>query len=1225
MIVTVSEHEISKTVVSDQNRFTITVFGCELTVLRIQNHHTLRIPGYMQLLSQTEHACRMEYILQKDEDIATVDFYENDVGFDTYRYCDCGDKLTIGGHVEDDIYIQDHAIPPHAITILPKENAIHCTCDALYCNEKRIHDSTIDVTALYAILQLRFAICNDMIIFNGAEGIYCVNEPYVHHAVTLAQRKPVCFTSQLHKPLPSFTISVHIKDERTTPQVAEDNILLMTLPSILMAAGALASALLMRIDDADATLLDYLPSMIMPLIMLVSAMVFMPLQRIMRKRRFRRGEEDNKKAYEKVLNEQEETIVAQKRDIVEQLSLLYVMPEILIAKMKEGILSCFNLYDGQFLSLRLGIAPLPFVFQDRSDGVMDERHKVFDEHIRQKEEGPFVLSIEKGMGYLFISHDTHVFEEIPAKLALTHRPDDLVFVFLKNEDMPVYCTMLPHAEYGGKTMIMRPGEYNKACMHMDYAHIVIAYHSLPEDLCMDYAPVFVCGETMQEDQRYAVICDLDSGFYENRKEHVYCHFLKDTMTMPFMDIAMQLAVQHIQTESENSPSFFSVHDIIDTRDLAIETYWTNSHGNIFLQAVCGEDQDGQRIVIDLDETKDGPHGLVAGMTGSGKSEFLIALLLDIAVHNSPLDVSFVIFDFKGGGMLQALMAEGKPLPHIAGTLTNLDGYEVERVLYALKETCRKRQELFMGMHEVTNENISHIDDYRRVWKKDMGFPVLSHLLIVIDEFAELKKEQPQFMDELISIARIGRSLGIHLLLATQKPAGIISEQIRANMSFTVCLKVKDVQDALEVINDRRPASLMKPGEFYLSSRNAIRYGRAAYPGTKIREETITCYDTKHDVIYSSAGKEERETEREVLMEKILEAAERTNLSAERVYHKLPDNVDTMALHNENAFGILDDYRHGNLIFVKREPILAIWGTDRKERENCRKAIFYTLFDQAEEGNEIYLIDPEDVRYSACTNTCGILTCEERERLMSLDERIRMSGQPITIVVEDVETFLNGHEDNAALLHKWLKNAGNNLQLILFLRVSGDLRYRDLACISQRAIIKGTNVQEAAAILETTVQAAVLKRGMVMKWDGYASEVVLPDITETMEEALIQQKTGPKAFSLWKIPEVIPFETKDGLLLLGIDKTNGEKVFVKDLPPFITESEETRAMLSMIYGTEVKLGIEPMMNEEPVLYAGYCSSFSLPYQLHVKEDIKDGEGLYVQDGKMVHLILCNRSR
>ena len=172
------------------------------------------------------------------------------------------------------------------------------------------------------------------------------------------------------------------------------------------------------------------------------------------------------------------------------------------------------------------------------------------------------------------------------------------------------------------------------------------------------------------------------------------------------------------------------------------------------------------VYLDLHEKYHGPHGLVAGTTGSGKSEILQTYILGAATLFHPYEIGFVIIDFKGGGMVNQF----KGLPHLIGAITNIDGKAIERSLKSIKAELLKRQTLF------AEADVNHIDKYIKAYKEGKVKTALPHLVIIVDEFAELKAEQPEFMKELISAARIGRSLGVHLILATQKPAGQVNDQ-----------------------------------------------------------------------------------------------------------------------------------------------------------------------------------------------------------------------------------------------------------------------------------------------------------------------------------------------------------------------------------------------------------------------------------------------------------------
>lgn len=187
----------------------------------------------------------------------------------------------------------------------------------------------------------------------------------------------------------------------------------------------------------------------------------------------------------------------------------------------------------------------------------------------------------------------------------------------------------------------------------------------------------------------------------------------------------------------------------------------------------GVDTLGDTFMLDLHEKFHGPHGLVAGMTGSGKSEFIITYILSLAINYNPQEVQFVMIDYKGGGMAKSF----ENLPHTVGIITNLDGAAIKRSLVSIESELKRRQAIFAAASKKVN--ISNIDiyKYQKLYREGKVDEPLSHLFIISDEFAELKTQQPEFMTQLISAARIGRSLGVHLILATQKPSGVVDDQI----------------------------------------------------------------------------------------------------------------------------------------------------------------------------------------------------------------------------------------------------------------------------------------------------------------------------------------------------------------------------------------------------------------------------------------------------------------
>jgi S-DNA-T family DNA segregation ATPase FtsK/SpoIIIE len=204
-----------------------------------------------------------------------------------------------------------------------------------------------------------------------------------------------------------------------------------------------------------------------------------------------------------------------------------------------------------------------------------------------------------------------------------------------------------------------------------------------------------------------------------------------------------------------------------------------------LRAVIGESAAGPHV---LDLRLHGPHALVGGTTGAGKSEMLQSWIVGMALSNSPQRLTFLLVDYKGG----SAFSDCVNLPHTVGLVTDLSPHLVRRALTSLSAELRYRENI---LHRKRAKDLASLE-------RDGDPDAPPSLVIVVDEFAALVQEVPEFVDGVVNVAQRGRSLGLHLILATQRPSGVIRENLRANTNLRIALRMADAADSTDVIGTK---------------------------------------------------------------------------------------------------------------------------------------------------------------------------------------------------------------------------------------------------------------------------------------------------------------------------------------------------------------------------------------------------------------------------------------
>ncbi len=838
-----------------------------------------------------------------------------------------------------------------------------------------------------------------------------------------------------------------------TPIRKDETSFIMTFGPMFTMALTSFSTLFMTISNVNNNVTTWrqsIPSLIGAASMFLSMLIWPSLSRIFERKKREKQEKKRIKKYSEYLDEKTKeinSIIAKQSQTLRDKYIPLVECANIIMRKKSNLWER-NISQSDFLTLRLGIGNMP-VFADikySKEGFSMEEEDILRTKIKEVVESRNMLTdvpitfslVQKNITSIIGNDDVlhDFFKGILLQLMTFHSYENLKIVVLTNKEHATYFDYFRNIPYlfdDMKTIRFFAtdiDETKELSLYLEKIYqdrkasdvefgLVPPYYLILTDNYHMYRDIEIIKDILKGGKNYGFSLMIFSNKLQNLpsecKNFINVNIERSGMFESEISAGNQREfktefcdeldigecirkISNIPIEFNNddkalpnSISFLGMYNVGKIEQLNIMQRYQNNNSQKSLSVPVGIDKSGGLLKLDLHEKYHGPHGLIAGMTGSGKSEFIITYILSMAINFSPEDVSFILIDYKGGGLAGAFenREKGTSLPHLAGTITNLDVSEMNRSLASIESELRRRQQLFNEARDLLGESTVDIYKYQKYYKEGKVKEAIPHLFIISDEFAELKSNQPEFMEKLIQAARIGRSLGVHLILATQKPSGVVNDQIWSNTRFRVCLKVQDKSDSNEMIKAPDAAFLKQAGRFYLQVgyNELFALGQSAWCGAqyfptekikkKVDQSVIVIDDIGNTISqYDDTKKNEVKSSGEELgniLKYIIDNCKEKNLKSKKLWLEkiLPnifiDNLKEKYSHVEEAYvlnPIVGEYDDPNnqrqdllTINLTDDGNTSIYGSSGSGKEMFFSSMIYSIITNhtPDEAN-IYIID-----------------------------------------------------------------------------------------------------------------------------------------------------------------------------------------------------------------------------------------------------------------------------
>ena len=857
-----------------------------------------------------------------------------------------------------------------------------------------------------------------------------------------------------------------------------------------------------------------------------------------------------------------------------------------------------------FMTLSLGKISIAkkLEHEEYVDKEISLKAEEIDNRLSNIEDYPLFLDLKNNKRISIVSKPSsksYFFYRFLMELSFKHHYDDLhLAIYSADETLFDKVYNLPHLFYGKKRLTLSSHSQLQLLDQMvfDKPVILLAYTQTVFPFSNEKIHIIYFADDNRKllKNSEAVVEYLNSyGYLYDGKKQRFSYIEEQ------LDFAKQFAYMgHFNTLDRDRTMTSFISD-----DIA----YSYAHNDHSLRADFAYSRQ-EPLLFDLHETKQGPHGLIGGSTGSGKSELIVSMLLSLCLRYSPEYLNIVIIDYKGGGIKESLSCKWGTVPHIIASLSNLEDNVLERLIIKISHECKKRQELFKHLGQKCATSIMNLDDYLKNDPKGYGLPLVAHLLLVVDEFAELKKQRPEQIKELISLSRIGRSLGVHLILATQKPGGIIDDEIWSNSRFKIALKVFDEKDSNDIIKSPKAAYLNSPGSFYLKVDDGLMKAQSIYAKAdanrrdpyKISLLDNMLSENKTTIFHQN----EAVTMAHEYVHKIIETCRMMNLDGTKLVFLPPSPKKRHQLTRPAslALGESDDYlldQHLILEYSHQDSLL-IYTSRRKEIN----AILNFLNE-----SQRHAIVISDKKYMGIAISDSLNYGDEDDLLYLFNHLLRGNRLDLTLVIEDVACLISYDDRYLELLCKLAKRKESIGISLVFLTSSATLSIKLLSAFENKLVIETSDIGELVSFY--------FMKSRYMGRSFYFAEEPKSFIPIMIEEYV--PSPGCLKEVVRHIPDdIFPESDMEGYLI-GYDIQRKEKIMRKDLL-ISSFSEDLLELYRNAYGDVFTvLDHDLAIREKPfakILWLGPGIYTQRLFIASVKEELNEDEGVLIEGNRRI---------